>query len=331
MARSGPGPVLITGATGQVGGELARSFARLKTFDGEVHTPSRGELDLTSVESIRAYVRSVKPRWIINPAAYTAVDKAESEPELAHAVNAEAPRVLGEEAAKIGAGVLHFSTDYVFSGASTRPYREDDATGPVSVYGESKLAGELALAAVCPAHLILRTSWVYSRTGKNFLLTIQRLARERAESGQPLKIVNDQYGAPTSARELARLAIHLIAACETRTLFYHSLTQSVSVNSGIYHATGAGETSWFGFAREILRLERQAHSESPLATLLPIPSSEFPTPARRPANSRLDCRKLARVFELRMLPWKQELATVIAGMEPAATRTEQIRLAPVSS
>ncbi len=231
-----------------------------------------------------------KPNWIINPAAYTAVDKAESEPTLAHAINAEAPRILGEEARKIGATVIHFSTDYVFDGSGTIPWREEDPTGPLGVYGATKLAGEHALAATEAAHLILRTSWVYGATGKNFLLTILKLAAERPE----LKIVADQHGAPTWSRDLATLAAQLIAADTT--------------SSGIYHATSSGETTWHGFASEFLRLANiRTH-------LIPIPTSAFPTPACRPANSRLNCDKLYRTFNLQLPDWQQSLKKVMSNV-----------------
>ena len=192
--------MVITGASGQVGGELAKLFP-------QAAAPGRAEMDLADPASIRAYLRSTKPEWILNPAAYTAVDKAESEPELARAVNTDAVAVLGEEACRLGAVVVHFSTDYVFPGLGQKPYTEEDPTGPLGVYGASKLAGEAALAASGAAHLILRTSWVYGATGKNFLLTVLRVARERAE----MRIVDDQHGAPTTAADLARLTANLVA------------------------------------------------------------------------------------------------------------------------
>ena len=318
MSTLDPGSILITGTTGQVGGEILRLFQLIPRYAEALHTPTRSELDLTSAGSIRAFVRDLKPRWIINPAAYTAVDKAESEPDLAHAINADAPRILGEEARKIGAAVLHFSTDYIFSGASTRPYREDDPPGPLSVYGHTKLAGEIALAAACPAHIIVRTSWVYSSTGRNFLLTILRLARERAASGQPLKIVNDQYGAPTSARELARVALNILMGTETATVLLDSFEDAVITLSGVYHASAAGQTSWFGFAREIVRQQRERTPGAEFAPLVPIPTSEYPTPARRPVNSRLNCKKLDRSFGLRLRPWKEELSGILDEIPPSA-------------
>jgi dTDP-4-dehydrorhamnose reductase len=277
---SEPQRILITGTTGQIGGELLRLFPKALA-------PTRADIDLTDEASIRACIRHHSPRWIINPAAYTAVDKAESEPDLAHAVNADAPRILGEEAQKIGATVLHFSTDYVFDGTKSAPYLEDDPTNPLGVYGASKLAGEQALAASGAAHIILRTSWVYGATGKNFLLTILKLAAERPE----LKIVADQHGAPTWSRDLATLAAKLIVA--------------ESIPSGVYHATSSGETTWHGFATEFLRLANIR------TNLIPIPTSAYLTPARRPANSRLNCDKLYRTVGVQLPNWQTSLAVVM--------------------
>jgi dTDP-4-dehydrorhamnose reductase len=288
-------PILVIGASGQVGGELVRLLAAA----GRVHAPASAELNLADEDSIRDVVRGVRPRWIVNAAGYTAVDRAESEPGAAFAINARAPGVLGEEAAKIGAAVLHYSTDYVFSGEGTRPYVETDETGPLGVYGASKLAGEQALAASGAAHLIFRTSWVYGATGKNFLLTILRLTRER----QQISIVDDQHGAPTWARELARLAATVLASTPTE--------EAAHAMSGIYHAAGQGETTWFGFTQEALRLRRQAEPGVPFAELLPIPTSEYPTPAKRPANSRLNCAKLERIFGFQFMPWRRALEEVL--------------------
>jgi dTDP-4-dehydrorhamnose reductase len=288
-------PILITGAAGQVGGELARVLAPL----GPLHLVARDQLDLTSPDAIRRLVREVQPRWIVNAAAYTAVDRAESEPELACAVNARAPGILGEEAVKIGAAVLHFSTDYVFNGLGERPYTEDDPTGPLGVYGTSKLEGERELAASGAAHLIFRTSWVYGATGKNFLLTVLRVARER----QRMSIVDDQHGAPTWTRELARMAATVLTAAPD--------AESARAYQGIYHAAGQGETTWFGFAQEALRLRRLQEPAAQFAELIPIPTSAYPTPARRPANSRLNCDKLAQTFGFHLMPWQQALKQVL--------------------
>jgi len=283
-----PAQILITGTTGQVGGELLGLFP-------QALVPNRAALDLSDESSIRAYIRHHRPSWIINPAAYTAVDKAESEPQLAHDLNAEAPRILGEEARKIGATVIHFSTDYVFDGTNPLPYLETDPTNPLGVYGASKLAGEQALAATGAAHVILRTSWVYGATGKNFLLTILKLAAERPE----LKIVADQYGAPTWSRDLANLTAQIIA--------------SPTVPTGIYHATSSGSTTWHGFATEALRLA------SIRTTLIPIPTAAYPTAARRPANSRLNCDKLHRTFGIQLPGWQQSLATIMSQLHQVSS------------
>jgi len=295
--------ILITGSTGQIGGELAPLFAPF----GQIHAPTRDQLDLSDSASIRSTIRFLRPRWIINPAAYTAVDKAESEPELAHAINAEAPRILGEEARKIGAAVIHFSTDYVFDGSGTTPRNESDPTNPLNVYGATKLAGEQALAATEAAHIILRTSWVYGATGKNFLLTILRLAAQKPE----LKIVSDQHGAPTTSRDLARLAAHIVTHCETEASARRiTLNSVIAPLAGVYHAAAQGETTWHGFASAALQLSKIPNP----ATLLPIPTAGYPTPARRPLNSRLNCDKLYRAFGFRLPPWQISLAAVLAEL-----------------
>ncbi len=297
----------MTGATGQVGGELLGFLADLEPALGEMHAPPRTQLDLADEASVRAAIRRLRPRWIVNPGAYTAVDKAESEPALAFAINTTAVRAIGEEAQAIGAPVLHFSTDYVFSGEGSAPYGEADPTGPQSVYGASKLAGEQALADSGAAHLIFRTSWVYGASGKNFLKTVLRVAAEREQ----MNIVDDQHGAPTWSRELARMIRHVIAQCEAQQ---GSLDQALSRVQGVYHACAAGETTWFGFASEALRLRQLADPEMKLAHLAPIPTSGYPTPARRPANSRLSCEKLASVFGYRMPEWKISLAQVMGEL-----------------
>ena len=273
--------ILITGSTGQVGAELLRLFP-------QALAPTRADLDLADESSIRAYIGAHKPRWIINPAAYTAVDKAESEPQLAAAINAEAPRIFGEEAQKIGATVVHFSTDYVFDGTKSTPYVETDPANPLGVYGATKLSGEQALAESGAHHIILRTSWVYGASGKNFLLTILKLASQRPE----LSIVADQTGAPTWSRDLATLTASIIASNPTE--------------SGVFHATAQGSTTWHGFATEFLRLANIP------TNVLPIPTSAYPTAARRPANSLLNCDKLDRAFNLQLPGWQTSLANVMA-------------------
>ena len=290
------GPILITGATGQVGSALLQHLPHASA-------PTRAQLDLANPASIRSYVRALRPAWIINPAAYTAVDQAETDREAAFAINAEAPRLLGEEAARLGARVIHFSTDYVFDGSKPQPYVETDATAPLSVYGASKLAGEQALAATGAAHIILRTSWIYAPTGRNFLRTILRLARERALSGQPLRIVADQHGAPTAAGDLAALTAHIVAS-----------EPDLAAAGGIFHATAAGETTWHGFAAEIIAHARCRHPATELADVQPSASSEYPTPAHRPANSRLNCDRLRNTFGQSLPDWREALGQVMASL-----------------
>lgn len=297
MAR---GPILVTGSTGQVGGALARLLGPR----ADVLTPGRAELDLSSPESIRAYVRQHRPVWILNPAAYTQVDRAESEVEHAERINAIAPGVLGEVANEVGAVVIHFSTDYVFSGKGERPWREDDATAPQNVYGATKLAGEQALAASGAAHIIFRTSWVYAAKGKNFPLTILRVAREREE----MKIVADQIGAPTLADDLAMLTLHAITKAEETGDAVAAVRERLG---GVYHACDSGETSWHGFATEVVRLAAEREPGVRFARLLPIPTEEYPTPAARPLNSRMDCTRLQRCLGFDMPLWQESAAQFI--------------------
>ncbi|MEI9981065.1 MAG: dTDP-4-dehydrorhamnose reductase [Edaphobacter sp.] len=299
------GPILLTGASGQVGGELLETLKLL----GEVVAPARAEMDLANAASVREMIRTARPRWIVNPAAYTAVDKAESEPEIAFAINAEAVRVMGEEARAIGAGVIHFSTDYVFDGASSEPYREMDATGAVSVYGTSKLAGERALVESGAGHVIFRTSWVYGTRGKNFLLTILKLARER----EVLRVVADQYGAPTWSRDLARMTASVIGQCEVAAK-EKGLREVLAEVGGVYHAAGAGETTWYGFAVEAVRLMREREPGNQFAEIEAITTAEYPTAAKRPANSRMNCERLKERFGWRMMDWKDSLGQVLADL-----------------
>jgi dTDP-4-dehydrorhamnose reductase len=308
MPGDGPrGRILVTGASGQVGGALVRTLAPL----GEVIAPMRTELDLADAESIRTVTRDVRPRWVVNAGAYTAVDKAESEPELAAAINAAAPRVFAEEAKRIGAAVIHFSTDYVFDGAKAAPYMEADATGPLNVYGRSKLEGEQALAESGAAYVVFRTSWVYGATGKNFVRSILRMARER----EVLRIVADQHGAPTWSEELARMTAHVIGRFETNAAESgRGLSDAVGPLRGVYHATGAGETTWFGFAAAAIEELRVLEPQAKLARVEPISTAEYPTPAARPKNSRLDCTKLEQVFGWRMPRWRESLTRVVAEL-----------------
>lgn len=294
--------ILLTGSTGQVGQALLQTLSPIC----ELVAPGRDRLDLANPDSIRAAVREIAPRWIVNPAAYTAVDKAESEPELAFAINATAPAVLGEEAFRLGAAVLHFSTDYVFDGTKPGRYVEIDSTAPLNVYGSSKLAGEQALAHSHAPHLIFRTSWVYGATGKNFLLTILRLARERDQ----LRIVGDQHGAPTWSFDLTRMTANVLARLEQG-----GGPSTVLDFSGVYHATSSGDTTWHGFASAAVELLRAASPGTPLASLESILTADYPTPARRPLNSRLDCGKLAERLDFTFPHWRESLDRVMADVQ----------------
>jgi dTDP-4-dehydrorhamnose reductase len=299
------GRILLTGVAGQVGWELLETLKPL----GEVIAPARAELDLANAASVRQTIRAVRPRWIVNPGAYTAVDKAESEPELAYAINAEAVGMIGQEARAIGAGVIHFSTDYVFDGSGGAPYRETDITRPVSVYGASKLAGETALAESGAGQIIFRTSWVYGPRGKNFLLTILKLSRER----ERLRVVADQYGAPTWSRDLAKMTAEVIGQCEADARGLELATLLADLG-GIYHAAGAGETTWHGFAAEAVRLQKEREPNARFAEIEPVTTAEYPTPARRPANSRMDCSRLMERFGWKMMDWRDSLRAVLAEL-----------------
>ncbi|UVM55713.1 dTDP-4-dehydrorhamnose reductase [Pseudomonas sp. B21-012] len=279
--------ILIAGRNGQVSQALQQQLGDL----AQLQVLGSDQLNLAHPETIRGQVQQLKPDLIINAAAHTAVDQAESEPDLAFAINAQAPGIFAEEAAKLGIPLIHYSTDYVFDGSKATPYTEDDEPNPLGVYGRSKLAGEQAIAAVGGQHLILRTSWVYSRHGRNFLLTMQRLLQEKPE----LRIVADQIGAPTWAGTIAH---------STRALIERWQTGQAGA-WGVYHLTAQGETSWFGFAQAIgEQLKVQGLS---CAKLLPIASSDYPTPARRPLNSRLDCSRLQREWHVSQPHWQQAL------------------------
>lgn len=272
--------ILITGKTGQVGYELERSLQGL----GEIIAVDRSQMDLSNLQQVRDVIRSVQPTLIVNPAAYTAVDQAEREPELAQRINGEAPGVMAEEAKKLGATLIHYSTDYVFDGTKEGAYLETDPTCPVNVYGSSKLAGEQAILASGVKHLILRTSWVYSTHGKNFLLTMRRLAQER----DALNIVSDQFGAPTWSRTIADTTAHIVA----QSLAASDQQAWWDQYSGLYHLTAQGKTTWFGFAEAIM-----AHASVPKKPqLTPIPASAYPVPAQRPVNSALSSQKLMEAF-----------------------------------
>jgi dTDP-4-dehydrorhamnose reductase len=289
--------ILLTGANGQVGWELQRTLGCL----GEVIALDSKAMNLADAAAVRHKVREIAPHTIVNPAAYTAVDKAESESELAHAVNTVAPGVLAEEAERLGALLVHYSTDYVFNGSGATPWREDDACDPLNVYGATKLEGERVIQATGCRHLIFRTSWVYGARGSNFLLTMRRLMPERPE----LKIVADQIGAPTWCRDLAEATAQVLSQINAPG---NGLDQAETW--GVYHMTNAGETSWHGFAQAIQAFDAADETRA-LARLFPIPSSEYPTPARRPLNSRLNNDKLEQAFGLRLQDWRAALALCV--------------------
>lgn len=290
--------ILLTGKNGQVGWELQRTLSTL----GEVIALGQADMDLANPDAIRRICRDIKPNLIVNPAAYTAVDKAETEPALALAINGIAPGILAQEAQRLGAALIHYSTDYVFDGSKNTPYTEQDVPNPQNIYGSSKLAGELAIQAVDVPHLILRTAWVYGQRGKNFLLTMQRLARERPL----LKVVDDQAGAPTWSRLLAEATAHVVAQGLSRGQ-EQGVVGYIRQHSGVYHMSCAGQTSWHGFAGAILA----SAITGATTQLQPIPSSEYPTPAARPAYSVLNNARLAQTFGITLPDWRAALEMVL--------------------
>jgi dTDP-4-dehydrorhamnose reductase len=297
--------ILITGRDGQVGWECQRSLQAL----GDVVALGRAQCDLAQAAAVRRMVREASPDVIVNAAAYTAVDRAESQPAVARAVNAEAPAVLADEARRAGASLIHLSTDYVFDGTKAGAYVEEDATHPLSVYGQTKLDGEHAVMSSGAAAIVLRTSWVYAARGQNFLRTILRLAREREE----LRVVDDQWGAPTWARSLAE-GIAAIVARSGRDR--PSIAASLAERGGVFHMTAGGRTSWHGFAERML-----AQVEDParrLKSLTAIPAAEYPTPAARPSNSVLCCDRLAQRWGVALPEWDVALRLALAAGEHSA-------------
>jgi len=296
--------ILLTGRSGQVGYELQRTLQGL----GQVVALDRSQMDLSNLDQVRTVMREVKPQLIVNPAAYTAVDLAESESELAMRINAQAPEVMALEARQLGAAMIHYSTDYVFDGEQTASYTEDDLPNPQSVYGRSKLAGEQAIQAAGIPHLILRTSWVYGARGKNFLLTVRRLAQEREE----LRIVADQFGAPTWCRTIAEATAHALiqmqrysgtqAGAELDHEVWHS-------RGGLYHLTAQGRTSWHGLTQAIL--EHPSVAKKPRLTA--IATQDYPLPAKRPANSSLSCERFMQTF-CGLPAWDEALKLCQDGM-----------------
>jgi len=288
--------LLVTGKNGQVGFELQRALAPL----GNVIAVDRSECDLADLDGLRALIARVKPDVIVNPAAFTAVDKAESDRDTAFLINRDAVRVMGEEAARLNALVIHYSTDYVFDGAKPGSYTEEDSPAPQSVYGASKLAGELALALANPRHLILRTSWVVGAHGGNFAKTMLRLAAER----DSLSVVSDQHGAPTSAALLADVTAHLVRD-------YLHVREALAF--GTYHVTGSGATTWYDYARFVIG-EALAAGKTLRAgpdAVAPLASKEYPTPAKRPANSCLDTQYFQSTFGLHLPEWQQSVRQVL--------------------
>ena len=289
--------ILLTGAQGQVGFELQRSLACL----GEVNATDRHTLDLSDDDAIRLFIQTYKPDLIVNAAAYTAVDKAETEYDLAMQLNARAPKVMAEEAKKLDIPLIHYSTDYVFNGQNTLPWLEQDLTDPVNVYGKTKLLGEQGIAETGVAHLIFRTSWVYGQRGNNFLLTMKRLATQRDE----LSVVDDQIGAPTWCRHIADATAHIVA----QGVATNNLNQFIQQQSGIYNLTGDGVTSWHGFAKAIFDvLEQQGEK---VADLHAIATSAYPTPAQRPHYSCLNNEKLVTTFGITLPDWQDSLDLVM--------------------
>lgn len=288
--------ILLLGKNGQVGWELQRSLAPL----GELIALDRHSTDLcgdlSNLQGLAATVQQLRPDVIVNAAAHTAVDKAESEPALARTLNALAPGVLAQEAARLGALLVHYSTDYVFDGSGTRPWTEADTPAPLSVYGQSKLEGEQLIQAASPRHLIFRTSWVYAARGGNFAKTMLRLAQER----ERLTVINDQFGAPTGAELLADVTAHAIRQLQQRP-----------ADAGLYHLVASGETSWHGYAKHVLAQAERSHEQGKSAIKIiakavdPVPTSAFPTSAKRPSNSRLDTTKLQTTFDLSLPHWQQ--------------------------
>lgn len=289
--------ILLLGKDGQVGWELQRALAPL----GELISVGRQQADLGRPDSLRAFVRQVQPDVIVNAAAYTAVDKAEAEPELAHRINAESVGVLAEEAQRLNILLVHYSTDYVFDGKKTSRYTEDDLTNPLSTYGRTKLEGEKLIRSTNARYLIFRTSWVYATRGNNFAKTMLRLAKERDE----LKIVSDQYGAPTSAELIAdvtALALYRIHACNGDPALF-----------GTYHLAASGETTWHEYAQYVLELALASGASLNVipAAVQPIPSSAYPLPAERPKNSRLNTAKLAGTFDVNLPDWRDHVRRLI--------------------
>lgn len=291
--------ILLFGKNGQVGWELQRSLAPLGNVTALATSSAEYCGDFTDTNGIIATIRSIRPDVIVNAAAYTAVDKAESEPEQAHLVNALTVEAIAKEAESLGAWLIHYSTDYVFPGQGEQLWREEDSTGPLNAYGASKLAGELAIQQYCSRHLIFRTSWVYATKGNNFAKTMLRLAKQRDE----LSVINDQYGAPTGADLIADCTAHAITAA----------LRDPSV-AGLYHLAAAGTTTWYDYANLVFAEAKDAGVELVLKTVHPLNTSHYPTPAQRPLNSRLDTRKFQNTFGLNLPDWQRGVQRMMAEL-----------------
>lgn len=301
--------ILLTGANGQVGWELRRTLASL----GQITAFGRDALDVCNLEALRNVVREFAPALIVNACAYTAVDNAEADFKTAEVVNGIAPGILAEEAKRIGAALVHYSTDYVFNGAKPSAYDESDCPNPINAYGKTKLMGEQAIQAAGGAYLIFRTSWVYGSRGKNFLLSMLRLAKTHRE----LRIVNDQIGAPTWCRMIAEMTALVLA--QSLVQQKNNWRIDVDERSGVYHLTAAGRTSWFGFAEAIFsQISPEMNIEAP--RLLPIPASAYPAPALRPSNSLMDNGLLQRTFGLAPVPWEDMLTNCMEEMVACRSR-----------
>jgi dTDP-4-dehydrorhamnose reductase len=298
--------ILLTGAEGQVGRALREPLQSL----GTVLVPNRTAFDLSRPDLLSPLLDSLSPDLIVNPAAYTAVDRAEDEVELAFRINAEAPKILARWAALHRVPMLHFSTDYVFDGSGQKPWCEDDPTGPLSVYGASKLAGETGVREVGGDHLVVRTSWVFSSTGNNFMNTISRLAKERAE----LRIVSDQFGAPTSAQSIAEGVISILQASAATSIEFRraEIARRFGLAQGLLHVSNAGETNWYRFGCAIVEGLRARGTPLAVRNIVPIETRDYPTKAQRPFNSRLDSTRLNQQFGFQMPNWQNALAEEIA-------------------
>jgi dTDP-4-dehydrorhamnose reductase len=298
---------LVTGARGQVGAELVRALAGR----AEVAAHDRASLDLADRDAIVRALRDARPDLILNAGAYTAVDRAESEAEAARAVNGVAPAIIADEAKRLGALLVHFSTDYVYDGTKPSPYVESDPPNPLGVYGRTKLEGDDAVAQSGCDHVILRTSWVYAPFGSNFMLTMLKLAATRDE----LRVVDDQHGAPTSGARIARAVTSLLMGADLeREIAAHDIARARE-SGGVYHATAEGATTWFEFAQAIFAERARSPGHAFTAPrLIAIPAREYPTAARRPANSRLDCTKLRETFGVRLGPWRDGLREAMSAI-----------------